>query len=118
MSVLYCVITVILFLDGILPFLINTIVDSLFLIAIIVVAVLVGRPLSYMNCKVIGEMGTSSSAYDFTAALANSIGDGGKIVYAQWIGASKSTCLEMKSIWGLSIALWYVPTLLIYVGFG
>jgi len=104
-AVLYCAITVILFLDGILPFLINMIIDSLFLVAVVVVAVIVGRPLSYMNCKVIGQLGTSSSAYDFTAALANSIRNGGEINYAQWIGASKSTCLEMKSIWGLSIAL-------------
>jgi hypothetical protein len=87
--------------------LINTILDSLFLIAVIVVAVVVGKPLSYLDCKVIGEMsGTSSSAYAFTAALGSSLDKIGKINYNDWIGTSKSTCLEMKSIWGLSIALW------------
>ena len=105
-AVLYCVITVILFLDGILSFLINTAIDGLFLVALVVVAVVVGKPLSYADCKVIGEMSsTSSSAYDFTAAL-TSMSNNGKIDYAQWIGISKSTCLEMKSIWGLSVALW------------
>jgi len=101
----YCVITVILFLDGILPFLINTLIDSFFLIAVVVVAVIAGKPLSYMDCKVIGSIGTTSSAYDFTNALASSI-ENGKIDYAQWIGVNKSTCFEMKSVWGLSIALW------------
>jgi hypothetical protein len=105
-AVLYCVITVILFLDNILPFLISTILDSLFLIAVIVVAVVVGKPLSYLDCKVIGEMsGASSSAYAFTAALGNSLNKDGSIDYSNWIGTSKSTCMEMKSIWGLSIAL-------------
>lgn len=108
-AVIYCVITFILFMDGILPFLINTAMDSLLLIAVIVVAVTVGKPLSYLDCNVIGQVsGASSSAYAFTAALGNSFGqDGGKIDYNHWIGGTKATCLEMKSIWGLSIALWY-----------
>jgi len=87
--------------------LISTILDSLFLIAVIVVAVVVGKPLSYLDCKVIGEMsGASSSAYAFTAALASSLNKDGSVDYSNWIGTSKSTCMEMKSIWGLSIALW------------
>jgi len=106
-AVLYCAITFILFLDGILPFLISTGADGLLLIAVIVVAVTVGKPLSYLNCQAIGKVsGSGSSALALTTALANSLDkDGGKIDYSHWIGASKSTCLEMKSIWGLSIAL-------------
>jgi len=107
-AVLYCVITFILFMDGILPFLVNTAMDSLLLIAVIVVAVTVGKPLSYLDCKVIGQVsGAASSAYAFTTALGDSLDqDGGKIDYNHWIGGTKSTCLEMKSVWGLSIALW------------
>lgn len=106
-SVLYCAITFILFMDGILPFLPTTVMDNLLLIAVIVVAVTVGKPLSYLDCKVIGQVsGASSSAYAFTAALGDSLDqDGGKIDYSHWIGGTKSTCLQMKSIWGLSIAL-------------
>jgi len=105
-AVLYCAITVILYLDNILPFLVNTMIDSLFLIALIVVSVIVGKPLSYLNCKVLGEISSAtSSAYDFTSALASSLNKDGKIDYSKWIGTSKATCLEMKSIWGLSIAL-------------
>ncbi|KAJ9616525.1 hypothetical protein H2200_000244, partial [Cladophialophora chaetospira] len=105
-AVLYCAITVILFFDGILPFLISTGIDALFLIALIVVSVVVGKPLSYLNCTVVGQISNaSSSAIDFTSALGNSLNKSGVVNYSQWIGTSKATCLEMKSIWGLSIAL-------------
>lgn len=106
-AVLYCAITVILYFDNILPFLISTGLDALFLIALIVLSVIVGKPLSYLNCQVLDEISNaSSSAYDFTSALGNSLNKDGKVDYSQWIGTSKATCLEMKSIWGLSIALW------------
>ena len=99
-------VTVILLLDGLLPFLISTVVDGMFLISLVVVAVLVGKPLSYANCTAIGDITNgTSSAYDFTAAL-ESLGKNGKIDFDSWIGISKGTCLEMKSIWGLAIALW------------
>jgi len=105
--VLYCAITVILYFDSILPFLISTGIDTLFLIALVVVSVVVGKPLSYLNCQVLDEISNAtSSAYDFTSALGNSLNKDGKVDYTEWIGTSKSTCLEMKSIWGLSIALW------------
>lgn len=95
-------------MDNILPFLINTTLDSLLLIAVIVVAVTVGKPLSYLDCQSIGQIaGTSSSAAAFNAALGDSLNKaGGKVDYGDWIGGTKATCLEMKSIWGLSIALW------------
>ncbi|KAK5093680.1 hypothetical protein LTR70_005679 [Exophiala xenobiotica] len=106
-AVLYCAITVILFLDGLLPYLINAIIDSLFLIALIVVSVVVGKPLSYLQCTVIGDLNSSaSSAMSFASALSNSLAnEGGRINYGNWIGTNKSTCLQMKSIWGLSVAL-------------
>ena len=104
-AVLYCAITFILFLDGILPFLVNTGMDGMLLIAVVVVAVTVGKPLSYVDCQTIGS--TTSSAYEFTAALGSSLDkNGGGLNYNNWIGATKTTCYEMKSIWGLSIALW------------
>lgn len=107
-SVLYCAITVILFLDDILPYLINAMVDTLFLVSVIVVAVVVGKPLAYADCTAIGQTsGSAASAYDLTNALSGSLNEnGGTIDYSTWIGINKSTCLEMKSIWGLSIALW------------
>ncbi|KAL8832767.1 MAG: hypothetical protein Q9191_000037 [Dirinaria sp. TL-2023a] len=105
-AVIYCVITYILFLDNILPYLISTAIDGLLLVALIVIAVVVGKPLSYLNCRIIGSASVAESAYQLSAELKASIHDhGGKVVYSNWIGASRSTCYEMKAIWGLSIAL-------------
>ncbi|MCJ1434523.1 hypothetical protein MMC27_003892 [Xylographa pallens] len=105
-AVIYCIITFILFLDNILPFLITTIIDSLLLVALIVVAVTVGEPLSYLNCQAIGSADDMGSAYDFTMSLGDSIDqNGGQIDYSTWVGMTKPTCLETKSVWGLSIAL-------------
>lgn len=92
--------------------------DGALLIAVIVVAVTVGKPLSYMNCNVIGaQTGNVDSVYDFNANLGrnlNKVGD--RITYYTWLGANKSTCLEMKAIWGLSIALWCVFLALLFRG--
>jgi hypothetical protein len=106
--VIYSTITFILLLDDILPFLISTAADSLLLIALIVVAVTVGKPLSYLDCQIIDTADSVSSAYEFTTALGSSLDqNGGALDFNSWIGATKTTCLEMKAIWGLSIALWY-----------
>ena len=80
--------------------------DLLLLIALIVVAVVVGKPLSYLNCQAIGSPDASSSTYEFTMALGTP--DGGDMIidYDTLIGATKANCLEMKSVWGLSISLW------------
>ena len=104
---MYCIITLILFVDNILPFLVNTGLDCMFLIAVIVVAVTVGKPLSYLDCNAIGSTSTVDSAYDFTTSLASSLEkNGGNLSYNYWIGVTKTACLEMKAIWGLSISLW------------
>lgn len=91
-----------------LPFLINTGMDGMLLIAVAVVAITVGKPLSYLDCQSIGSASSvTSSAYEFTAALGSSLNEnGGGLNYNNWIGATKATCFEMKAIWGLSIALW------------
>jgi len=76
------------------------------LIALTVVAVAVGKPLLYLNCQVIGSGSVSESAYQLGDELKNSFKDGSNLQYSNWIGANKTTCYEMKAIWGLSIALW------------
>ncbi|KAL8907208.1 MAG: hypothetical protein Q9171_005960 [Xanthocarpia ochracea] len=105
-AVLYCAITYILYIDNTLPFLITTGMDGMLLIALIVVAVVVGKPLSYLNCNVIGSSSVSQSTYQLGLELKKSFSkEGSKVQYSNWIGASKVTCYEMKAIWGLSIAL-------------
>ncbi|EAW10964.1 uncharacterized protein ACLA_066000 [Aspergillus clavatus NRRL 1] len=106
-AVIYCIITSILFLDNILPFLASAALDTLFLVAVIVVAVVLGRPLSYLQCDVIGDLTSAgSSAYAFATSLNNYLDHlDGTVDYRNWIAASRGVCLEAKSIWGLSIAL-------------
>ena len=106
-AILYCAITYILHIDNILPYLINTGMDGMMLIALVVVAFVVGKPLSYLNCQVIGTSSVAESASQLSSELKNQFNqNGGKVVYSNWIGANKTTCYEMKAIWGLSIALW------------
>ncbi|MCJ1429582.1 hypothetical protein MMC29_007497, partial [Sticta canariensis] len=105
-AVIYCAITYILFIDSSLPFLITTGMDGMLLIALIVVAVVVGKPLSYVNCQIIGTSSVAESAAQLSNELQKGWDNHGeKVTYSNWIGAKKSTCLEMKAIWGLSIAL-------------
>lgn len=117
---IYCIITSILFIDNILPFLACAILDLLLLIALIIVAVMIGKPLSYLKCSSLRLPSTAdsdSSALAFTTHLKSYLNQvGGKVSYIAWIGASKAVCLEGKAIWGLCIALWYVPLLAPWLG--
>merc|ERR1711939_715610 len=70
------------------------------LIAVIVVAVTVGKPLSYLDCAALSNSGGSTSS--FLASVGENMS---KVNYWVWAGATKTTCFELKSIWGLSIAL-------------
>ncbi|KAF2197083.1 hypothetical protein GQ43DRAFT_381810 [Delitschia confertaspora ATCC 74209] len=83
--------------------------DSLLLIAFIVVAVTVGKPLSFLNCYVIGKaspQAEAASAYAFTVSVTSNLNTmGSKLALGSWAGATKANCFETKTIWGLSIAL-------------
>ncbi|KAL4912710.1 hypothetical protein BDW62DRAFT_12663 [Aspergillus aurantiobrunneus] len=112
-ATIYTIITSILFIDDILPFLASGILDSLHLIAVIVVAVIIGKPLSYLECGEIDDLlsgrharDDAGSAYTFATHLSSYLGDlSGKVDYRAWVGGSKGVCVEAKSIWGLSIAM-------------
>lgn len=99
-AVLYCAITYILYYDSQLPFLISTGLDTLLLIAVIVVAITIGKPLSYLNCAALSKDGGNTNA--FVSSVAQNMG---KVDYYIWAGADSTTCYETKAIWGLSIAL-------------
>jgi len=83
-----------------LPFLVSTGMDSLVLIAVIVVAVTIGKPLSYLDCPAMSADGGDVQAFVDSVATNMS-----KVDYFVWAGTSSTVCYEMKSIWGLSIAL-------------
>lgn len=109
-AVIYCIITAILFFDNILPFLACAALDVLVLVGMVVVAVVMGKPLSYLHCSSLAELDDKdATVYAFSSRISGYLAQiSGKIDYSSWIGASKAICLETKAIWGLSIALWYV----------
>jgi len=77
-------------------------IDSLILIAWIVISVVVGRPVSYLNCYYPGRSGNGHILVDL---LQNINEEGSTLSLANWTGLNKANCFETKTIWGLSIAL-------------
>ncbi|OJJ84003.1 uncharacterized protein ASPGLDRAFT_47724 [Aspergillus glaucus CBS 516.65] len=109
-AVLYCILTSIILLDNVLPLLYCAVIDTLLMTALIVVAVIIGRPFSYLQCAGIPSLmrrDDDTSAYAFATRLSEYLSNlnGGKVDYGSWIGISREVCLEAKSIWGLSIGL-------------
>ncbi len=85
-------------------------VDSFLLIAFVVVAVVIGKPLSYLNCyfprgSVSDDDAASAAA--FIQSVTQSIGkEGSSLTWEYWAATTKGNCFESKAIWGFSIALW------------
>lgn len=104
--------TSLLFFDNILPFLAIAVMDGLCLIALVVIAIIIGKPLSSLKCKGIGSDSAKSDEFAFSKRADNVLDQlsGTVVRYVNWVGASKSICLEAKAVWGLTIALWLVPS--------
>ncbi|KAK5006986.1 hypothetical protein LTR28_005813 [Elasticomyces elasticus] len=85
-------------------------IDSLLLLAFIVVAVVLGKPLSFLNCIIIGDASAAAnaaSAAAFTQSIATNLGKSGSALgLGSWAGSTRVNCFETKAIWGCSIALW------------
>jgi len=84
--------------------------DFLLLIAFIIVSIILGKPLSYLNCFIMPSSSSStSSALGFAQSLASStLHNKGAARFLNYVGESRASCFEAKSIWGLSMALSYV----------
>lgn len=103
---IYVVITYILYYDNMLPLLITGCADGLLLIASIVVASLIGKPLSMLNCGVLPDSSNiatttflSSTSYtDRISSIAKTL------PYPAFVALDQPTCYEIKAVWGLSIA--------------
>lgn len=113
-STIYIVITYILYHDSQLALLIATALDCLLLIACIVVATTVGKPLSYLSCPALPTSSSlaSSTTGEFLEAVGHNTRTGlsdhhnsTKVDYFSWVETDRETCYEMKAVWGLSIAL-------------
>ena len=84
-------------------------IDFALLITFIVVAVTLGKPVSFLNCAKIQNTSTSAtaaSAYAFTTSISSNWGQSGASSdFGGWAGATKTNCYETKAIWGLCISL-------------
>jgi hypothetical protein len=95
-----------------LGLLVMTGVDSLLLIAFIVCAVTLGKPMSFLNCYVIGKSSKdvdAQYAYAFVTATAQNLNTSGSgLDLRHWAGVTRTNCFQAKAVWGMAIALWYV----------
>ncbi|KAI0184481.1 hypothetical protein EV127DRAFT_228987 [Xylaria flabelliformis] len=105
-STLYVAISYILYYDGMLPLLVAGGLDFALLVALIVVSVTIGQPLSRLQCELLPEPVSSTTSfiatitgrsYENAAARYNS--------YLALITTDQPHCYEIKAVWGLGIAL-------------
>ncbi|KAF2027764.1 hypothetical protein EK21DRAFT_102340 [Setomelanomma holmii] len=90
-----------------LGLLVMTGVDSLLLIAFIVCAVTLGKPVSFLNCYVIGKSSSevdAQYAYAFVTAAAQNLNKSNSSL-AHWAGVTRANCFQAKTVWGMAIAL-------------
>ncbi|KAL5119405.1 hypothetical protein ACEQ8H_002674 [Pleosporales sp. CAS-2024a] len=92
-----------------LGLLVMTSIDSLLLIAFIVCAVTLGKPVSFLNCYVIGQSSKdvdAAYAYAFVTATAQNLNESGAgLGLSHWAGITRSNCFQAKAVWGMAIAL-------------
>jgi len=106
-AVIYAVITYILYYDNMLPLLLTGCLDGLLLIASIVVASLVGKPLSMLNCAALSSSSplTGTSFYSSASPQIRSSILTKTLSYPTFVTLDQTTCYEIKAVWGMSIAL-------------
>lgn len=110
LAALYCLISIPFFYaQANLGLMVMTAIDFSLLLAFIIVAVVLGKPLSFLNCMIIENKDAAAnaqSAATFTQALASNLGKAGSTLgLADWAGSTRVSCLETKAIWGLCISL-------------
>lgn len=89
-----------------LPYLLSGMLDGLLLIAFIVVASLLGKPLSHLQCALMPQDPDANNFWTsvpFTIKSQETTHDDG--LYFTFVHMDQPTCFETKAIWGLSIAL-------------
>lgn len=84
-----------------LPFLITAGADGALLIAVIVVACVVGRPVSYLSCQSFPKDGSTA---DFINSLFDNVKHSDSNSF-EWVNPDQASCFEIKAVWGLSIAM-------------
>ncbi|KAK3935315.1 hypothetical protein QBC46DRAFT_367679 [Diplogelasinospora grovesii] len=106
-AVVYVVIAYILYYDNMLPLLATCVLDSLLLIASIVVASVIGKPLSMLNCAALPSISNSATTTFWTSIPYSSVSEAVNkaVSYFTFVAVDQATCYEIKAVWGLAIAL-------------
>lgn len=84
-----------------LPLLVATSADTVLLVAVIVVACVVGKPVSYLSCP---DFPSDGNTANFVNSLFHNVYHSRSNTF-MWVDADKASCYEIKAIWGFSIAL-------------
>lgn len=88
--------------------LILTTLDALLLLAFTIISVLLGRPISHLNCRAIRSASAASSAesaWAFAMALASGNEGSAVMGLTGWAGSGRAECFQTKAVWGLGVAL-------------
>jgi len=93
-----------------LSYIITASIDAFFLIPFIVIAAVLGQPLSYTTCSDLpkaGPDGGNNTTTTLNTLLAAPAGAdaGSQMSYQTFTQAEQGTCLQLNAVWGLSIAL-------------
>lgn len=91
-----------------LGLLIMTATDFALLLAFTIISVLVGKPLSFLNCPAISSSSAASDASGaaaFAQAIASTGTSGATLSLRNLAASTKTNCYETKAIWGLCISL-------------
>ncbi|KAK4543342.1 hypothetical protein LTR36_005701 [Oleoguttula mirabilis] len=110
LAALYCLISIPFFYSRAnLGLFIMAGLDAALLLAFVVVSVILGKPLSFLNCMIVANgnaAANAQSASAFTQSLTSNLGKSGSTLGLEnWAGSTRLNCFETKAIWGLCISL-------------
>ncbi|KAI1655342.1 hypothetical protein F4813DRAFT_179886 [Daldinia decipiens] len=105
-ATLYVSISYILYYDQLLPLLVAGGIDLALLVAAIVVAVTIGKPLSLLKCELLPQPAAPTQTFTMSISARNYASAAAKYNnYLALITTDQPHCYEIKAAWGLSIAL-------------
>ena len=82
--------------------------DAMLCLAFAIVSIVLGKPLSFLNCAVVADADAAANAQSasaFTQSLASNLGKSGSTLgLGNWAGSTKLNCYETKALWGLCIS--------------
>ncbi|KAB5549625.1 hypothetical protein GE09DRAFT_1241285 [Coniochaeta sp. 2T2.1] len=99
-SLLWILLSITAYHDTHIPYLATLAVDSLFLLPFMVIAIVLGQPLSLTTCSDLPSNSTSHVALPISSLPGKPVS---YVVFSG--GAGQTTCYELMAVWGLVIAL-------------